>query len=41
MLFETQTDRPVVVIFRAAAAIAIAGQEIQVSVRTFDDVSQA
>ena len=40
-LLKAQPDHSIIVIFRATAAIAIAGEEIQISIGTFDDVTQA
>jgi hypothetical protein len=41
VLLKAQSDHSIIVIFWATAAIAIAGEEIQVSIGTFDDVTQA
>jgi hypothetical protein len=38
---KAQPDHSVVIILWAAAPIAIAGQEIQISIGTFDDITQA
>jgi hypothetical protein len=41
MLLKAQANHSVVIVLWAAAAITIAGEEIQISIGTFGDVTQA
>jgi hypothetical protein len=39
--FETEPYHSIIVFFRIAATVAIAGKHVQISIRTLNDISEA